>query len=142
MCKKELNSPEEILNHTCHKTQRQTTFAGDSEKEVPTSAEQKVTYEKLEAIMDKAFDIKDTLDQRRQEYGKFETLSVIAQGMKFYLRCCDKWQELTADQQEALDMIASKISRILNGNPNNVDSWHDIAGYATLIADRLRGNSR
>jgi hypothetical protein len=46
------------------------------------------------------------------------------------------------DQWEALEMIASKMSRIVNGNPDKVDNWHDIAGYATLIADRLRGVSR
>ena len=45
--------------------------------------------------------------------------------------------ELSPDQAEALDMIAHKIARILNGDPNHHDHWHDIAGYATLIADRL-----
>jgi hypothetical protein len=41
------------------------------------------------------------------------------------------------DQREALDMIAHKIGRILNGDPNYADSWVDIAGYAKLVADRL-----
>ena len=49
---------------------------------------------------------------------------------------------LDADQVEALDMIATKIARILNGNPDHVDSWIDIAGYATLVADRLKGEIR
>jgi len=31
---------------------------------------------------------------------------------------------------------------ILNGDPNYVDSWVDIAGYAKLVADRLEGNAR
>jgi hypothetical protein len=44
---------------------------------------------------------------------------------------------LASDQKEALDMIVHKIARILNGNPNVHDHWHDIAGYATLIANRL-----
>lgn len=42
------------------------------------------------------------------------------------------WDNLTASQQEALDMIAVKISRILSGNPNEPDHWDDIAGYALL----------
>lgn len=42
------------------------------------------------------------------------------------------------DQKEALSMIFSKIARILNGDPDHIDSWHDIAGYATLVEDRLR----
>lgn len=46
------------------------------------------------------------------------------------------------DQQEALDMIAHKLGRILNGDPDYADSWADIAGYARLVADRLEGVSR
>lgn len=43
------------------------------------------------------------------------------------------------DQIECLEMIAHKIGRILNGDPNYGDSWRDISGYATLVADRLEG---
>ena len=50
-------------------------------------------------------------------------------------RGCD----LEPDQREALEMLALKIARILNGDPNYADSWHDVAGYATLVADRLQG---
>ena len=49
---------------------------------------------------------------------------------------------LKADQQEALDMIAHKIGRIINGDPDYADSWDDIAGYAKLVGDRLRGVER
>lgn len=38
---------------------------------------------------------------------------------------------------EALEMIAHKIARICNGDPNYADNWVDIAGYATLVANRL-----
>jgi hypothetical protein len=38
-------------------------------------------------------------------------------------------------------MICHKIGRILNGNPNNKDSWWDIAGYATLIVKQLDGEN-
>ena len=34
-------------------------------------------------------------------------------------------------------MIAVKIARILNGDPNHFDSWIDIAGYATLAAELI-----
>ena len=46
------------------------------------------------------------------------------------------------DQWEALEMIVHKIGRIVNGNPDKVDHWTDIAGYAKLIADRLEGVER
>jgi hypothetical protein len=46
------------------------------------------------------------------------------------------WESLSYQQAEALDMIASKLSRIMC-NPNHKDSWHDIAGYATLVEETL-----
>lgn len=36
-------------------------------------------------------------------------------------------------------MIQHKIARILNGGKSHVDNWHDIAGYATLVENELRG---
>jgi hypothetical protein len=39
-------------------------------------------------------------------------------------------------------MIAHKIGRIVNGDPDHVDSWVDIAGYAQLVADELQGVER
>jgi hypothetical protein len=46
------------------------------------------------------------------------------------------------DQWEALEMIVHKIGRIVNGNPDKIDHWVDIAGYAKLVADRLQGVER
>lgn len=48
------------------------------------------------------------------------------------------WNELEADQKEAIHMILVKLSRILYGDPNHVDHWDDIAGYATLVSERLK----
>ena len=39
--------------------------------------------------------------------------------------------------QHALDMIAVKLGRILAGDPNYVDNWRDIAGYATKVLEQL-----
>lgn len=36
-------------------------------------------------------------------------------------------------------MIQHKIGRILNGDPAYADSWHDIAGYATLVEKECDG---
>ena len=38
-------------------------------------------------------------------------------------------------------MIAHKIGRIINGDPDYDDSWADIAGYAKLVSDRLQALS-
>lgn len=40
----------------------------------------------------------------------------------------------------ALQMISNKLSRIATGDPNEVDHWEDIAGYATLVARELKAN--
>ena len=40
-------------------------------------------------------------------------------------------------QAESLDMICNKIARIVCGDSNYIDSWHDISGYATLVVQQL-----
>jgi hypothetical protein len=82
-------------------------------------------------------DVNEVLADREKGYGKFEDLAVISQALKGAFRAWPNWDRLMQDQREALDMIAVKIGRIMNGNPNYADSWVDIAGYATLVADRL-----
>ena len=55
------------------------------------------------------------------------------------MNCIDV-DSMSAVQQEALHMICSKLARIANGDPNHVDSWHDIAGYASLVVKDINGN--
>lgn len=84
--------------------------------------------------------IQVTLDERGKRYGLFATHAEIAQQLKAVIGIYVKRKPvkfLEHDQQEALDMICHKIGRILNGDPNYADSWHDIAGYAQLVANRL-----
>lgn len=87
--------------------------------------------------------IKDSTDQiiteRGSRYGKFKDGADIMQSLKDVMRDVDGWNNLTASQKEALDMIQHKIGRILNGDPTYDDSWKDIAGYATLIVNELNG---
>lgn len=83
--------------------------------------------------------INDTLAQRGQRYGSFATQSTHTQAIKrlFKKLMGSKWADLKDDQREALDMIANKLGRITNGDPHYADSWHDIAGYAQLVSERL-----
>lgn len=83
-----------------------------------------------------------TLAARGINYGTFASRSRVAQAIKAAMADSDKWERLAPDQRESLEMIAHKISRIVNGNPDHHDSWHDIAGYAQLVADRIAGNER
>jgi hypothetical protein len=88
--------------------------------------------------------ILDVLNERAQDYGKFKDGAALMQGIKRLLadhaRAHNK--TFTDDQWEALEMIVHKIGRIVNGNPDKVDHWTDIAGYAKLVADRLQGVER
>lgn len=86
-------------------------------------------------------DITTTLEERGQRYGRFIGHAQVTQDLKLCIEehLASRDTVLAADQQEALDMICHKIGRILNGDPDYADSWHDIAGYAQLVADRLNG---
>jgi len=79
------------------------------------------------------------LEERGSRYGSFKTHAAITQHLKDVMKCAPKWNALTPSHKESLEMIAHKIGRILNGDPNYADSWVDIAGYAQLIVDQLEG---
>jgi DNA repair photolyase len=85
-----------------------------------------------------------TLDARAEMYGKFKDGAALMQSIKRTLadHAAKHGKTFADDQWEALEMIVHKIGRIVNGDPDVTDHWVDIAGYATLIAERLEGNAR
>jgi hypothetical protein len=87
-------------------------------------------------------EVTSILVDRGNRYGKFEDHARISQAIKSVMFNSRENLELTSDQRESLEMIAHKIARIINGDPDYVDSWIDIAGYAQLVADRLNGICR
>lgn len=89
-------------------------------------------------------DVDDILDERATTYGRFVDVAELAQELKATIRIGDtnRSEELPADQIEALEMIATKMARILCGDSDYVDSWIDITGYATLVTDRIQGKTR
>jgi hypothetical protein len=84
-------------------------------------------------------DVAATLAERGNRYGDFMGHARVTQRLKAVLEdeLAQRGKFLTPDKQESLEMIFHKIGRIVNGDPDYADSWHDIAGYATLIDDRL-----
>jgi hypothetical protein len=86
-------------------------------------------------------DIQATLAERGSRYGKFVDHAECTQALKRVM-VDHNVSRLDPDMIEALDMIAHKIGRILKGDPNYADSWHDIAGYASLVDQRLQGNTK
>lgn len=81
--------------------------------------------------------IEQTLAERGNRYGDFATHAGISQSLKEVMVATPQWAEMPTYQREALEMIAHKIARILNGDSNYADSWHDVAGYARLVEERL-----
>ena len=75
----------------------------------------------------------DILDERQKTHGDFYLTAMIAQELKGAMRRGKNWSEMDDTEREALELIATKIGRILSGYPHEVDHWRDIAGYATLI---------
>ena len=82
--------------------------------------------------------VEKTLEERGARYGDFTDHALIAQEIQDVMRAAPGWGRLTAVQRQALTVIADKQARILSGDPNYTDNWHDIQGYAKLAEDRCQ----
>lgn len=80
--------------------------------------------------------IEELLEEREKTHGSFATHAFYTQKLKDVMGLHLIF--LSRTQKEALEMIVHKIGRILAGNPNHIDHWDDIAGYATLVTMELR----
>ena len=81
--------------------------------------------------------IEKVLAERGSRYGEFVDHAFITQSIKSAMVNSPNWKRLSDDMKESLEMIAHKIGRILNGDPEYIDSWTDIVGYAKLVEDYL-----
>ena len=84
---------------------------------------------------EKQGDVKDTLAERETMHGDYREVSTVAQSIKYALDC--RQAKLSPAQRESLDMIATKMARIVCGDPNIIDHWLDIEGYARLVRNGL-----
>ena len=82
--------------------------------------------------------VEKVLEERDKTHGNFAMNGIISQGLKSHLHMGDNWEDMSADKKEALEMIAHKMSRIVNGDSGHKDSWTDIIGYATLVEKKLK----
>lgn len=90
--------------------------------------------------------VDNTLTERGARYGDFTDHAELAQELQDIMRGFHKpgadgqfirpWAKLDSVKRQALTVIADKIARILSGDPNYTDNWHDIQGYAKLAEDR------
>lgn len=71
-------------------------------------------------------------EERGKQHGDWSQQAKTAFRLKEVARKGKNWSMLESHQTEALDMILTKLSRILTGDPAHEDHWDDIAGYAYL----------
>lgn len=88
--------------------------------------------EQLRSV-EEARQIESTLAERQNQYGDFKDVAHLSQGLQSLLSVGN----FSDTQQEAIQMICSKLARLACGDADHVDSWHDIAGYATLVVKDL-----
>lgn len=81
-------------------------------------------------------DVKKTLNERQSSYGCFEDVALVTENIIDALKQVN-YSKMPKTHKMAMYMIASKMARIVNGDFNHKDSWHDIQGYAKLIEDLL-----
>lgn len=86
--------------------------------------------------------VDNTLEDRGKRYGDFAEHARITQSIKRAMRNSPNWEDLSDDKKEALEMAAHKIGRILNGDPEYADSWHDIIGYTRLVEVTLQDSQQ
>jgi len=104
---------------------------GVSESELASNP----NYRNLAAAEDNT--VEQVLEERGKDYGDYVGKALFIQGVKYLMRKGPSWNAMDADMRESMEMIAHKMGRVVYGDPNYVDSWIDIAGYAKLVADRL-----
>lgn len=116
-------------------------YAGDCGHGVPLSLDCGACGRFVDHNFPPAQGIDQTLRARGERYGSFHEHARVTQLLKSAMTEGVNWCGMDPDMKESLEMIQHKIGRILNGDPQYHDSWHDIVGYAKLVADRISPQS-
>lgn len=82
-------------------------------------------------------DTQQTLNERQSQYGDFKDVAGMTQELLAVMEQYG-YSDIPNTHKEALHMICSKMARIVNGDHNHLDSWHDIGGYAKLIENNIK----
>lgn len=82
--------------------------------------------------------VKEALAIRPSTHGPFSENARISQGIKQLIQSGAGYALMDDNQKEVLDMVAHKLSRIAAGDPNTLDHWVDLAGYASIEVRELQ----
>lgn len=80
--------------------------------------------------------IDQLIAERQKTHGDFEETAFIAQSLKDFYRSCRGWARLDPVKRESFDMNAVKDARILAGDSDFAEHFHDKAGYSMLAATK------
>lgn len=87
-------------------------------------------------------DVSETLSDRGKTHGDFLMHSTLCQRLRLTMRSFRDPTIISPDQLQALEAICDKVARIVCGDPNFIDHWLDIEGYARLVRNRLEANQQ
>ena len=81
----------------------------------------------------------EILEERARTHGQFADNARIAQELKRLAMREPAYFQMNTVACESLDMIMSKIARILSSSEgaHHLDNWADIAGYARLVEKHM-----
>lgn len=85
--------------------------------------------------------IETILANREKTHGAYREQAKLAQNLKRMLRNTRNWEKMDFDQAQSMEAFCDKISRILNGNNDEIDHWQDISGYASLVVRELEAKA-
>jgi hypothetical protein len=83
-------------------------------------------------------ELNDILKARKSKHGEYTENSRCTWEIMRAMMAERNWSTLDDKQKHSLYMVAHKMARIVTGDPDFDDHWDDIAGYAKLVADRIR----
>lgn len=82
-------------------------------------------------------DVNETIKQRFSVHGDYTTAATFKDRLISQCSELPNWKKLGPDGRETVRMIVEKLGRIMLGDCDFPDHWHDIAGYATLMERSL-----
>jgi len=84
--------------------------------------------------------INETFKSRGETHGDYYQQCSLAEELKKAIRKhMPNPQFFRPTELHSLDLICTKISRIVTSTKRDPDHWHDIVGYATLIEREING---
>lgn len=81
--------------------------------------------------------VEEILTERGKTHGDFTDNSDVAQDLKDIVRAGKYWHLRTKVEREAIETICSKLARWVSAENYHFDNPKDIAGYSTLVNERL-----